>query len=206
MKIYIKKTDGFTAEEYEKYYSMMSEERKHAVDRLRNRNDKIRSVLGEATARQAIAERFNVPENKVIFGRTEKGKPFCVNFDICFGVSHSKEYVAVAVSDHNVGIDIEKIRQVEPRITKIACDERDKEFVFGDSPRDEFDNDSKRRFFMLWTAKEAYFKFCGTGIISLPDVSYHVIAPGCTVFEAEDYIMTVYSENDNGNHELINMA
>ncbi len=206
MKIYIKKTDSFTADEYEKYYSMMSEKRKNAVDRLRNQNDKIRSVLGEATVRRSIAERFNVSESEVIFDRTEKGKPFCVNFDICFGISHSKEYVAAAVSEHNVGIDIEKIRQVEARVTKIACDERDKGFVFNDLPRDNFDENSKKRFFLLWTAKEAYFKFCGTGIVKLQDVSYCDIKDNCTVFEGDGYIMTVYSEKENGNYELINMA
>ena len=45
----------FSDEEYEKWYSLMSEEKKIRVSKFRNIDDKKRTVAGEMLARNAIS-------------------------------------------------------------------------------------------------------------------------------------------------------
>ena len=80
---------------------------------------------------------------------TEKGKPYIDNLKYHFNISHSNEYVVCAVSDKEVGIDIEmikdKIIKIKPKIT------------------DE-DIDDPNRLTELWTLKESFIKYLGIGI------------------------------------------
>ncbi len=195
MEIYIKAISDFLNEEYKEYYEMMDDTRKSAILRLRFDGDKKRSILGEALVRKAISKKCNMAERDILFRREDYGKPFCLNADIHFSVSHSKEMVACAISQNRIGIDIEKMRKLETRIARISCTEKDLEYVFGFNgiPK-EFDKDSLLRFFRLWTAKEAYFKFQGTGIVKLKDISYIDIEKLCKTQIDKEYMITVYEE------------
>ena len=136
MKIYYKKLTNFTKEEYDKYFSMMDENRKKAVLRMRIENDRRRSVLGEMLTRHGISKLLNCEEEKITFSRTEKGKPLCTSHEIFFNVSHCNDIVICAIDNQNVGIDIEAIRKVEMQITRIICTENDIEFIFGSTDLD----------------------------------------------------------------------
>ncbi len=206
MKIYYKRLSNFTAEEYDRCFSMMDESRKTAVNRMRIENDRRRSVLGESLARLGISELLNCSEEEIAFTRTEKGKPLCVNGDAFFNVSHCGDIVICAVDGQNVGIDIEKIRDVEMRITRIACTDFDREYIFGEkepnldeiTPNDEI----LKKLFTVWTAKEAYFKFVGIGIIGLRTVSYKDIKRNCKTFCENGFMLSIYSENENKSIEF----
>lgn len=201
MNIYYKRLGNFTAEEYDKYFSMMDESRKAAVSRMRIENDRRRSVLGEALARLGISRLLNCNEEEITFTRTEKGKPLCVNGDAFFNVSHCGDIVICAVDGQNVGIDIEKIRDVEMRITRIACTDSDREYIFGEKEinLDEIEPNDEilKRLFTVWTAKEAYFKFVGIGIIGLRTVSYKDIKDNCVNLCENGFMLSIYSENEN---------
>lgn len=196
MKLYIANTTFFSQSDYNKYYAMMSKTRASEIDRKKFDDSKRESVLGEMLARKGISELTGIDEEKIIFSRTENGKPYADNTDIFFSISHSKEYVVCAVDKDGIGVDIEQIRAVEPRITNISCTESDKEYIFGTKSRDTFDADSLERFFVVWTAKEAYLKCKGTGIVDLKTVSYNDIAPYCKTFNEYGYVISVYSKND----------
>jgi len=45
------------------------------------------------------------------------------------------------------------------------------------------------RFFQIWTAKEAYFKKCGTGITNLKSVNILPMERQC--FQIEDYFIQI---------------
>ncbi len=198
MKLYIANTERFKASEYEKYYGMMSPERKENIQRLRFENARKQSVLGEMLVRKAINELSGMNESEIKFARTENGKPYLVNSDIKFSISHSKEYVVCAVSSDEIGVDVEKIRTVEARITNISCTETDKEYIFGTEKKDTLDAEMIERFFEVWTTKEAYFKFVGTGIIGLKTVNYSDLKPYCKRLDENGYIITLYSESGFG--------
>lgn len=198
MRLYKADINDFSQEEYDKYFSMMSESRKNAVLRMRIENDRKRSVLGESLARKAVSESTGIAESEIEFGRTEKGKPFCKSANIFFSISHSKNAVVCAVDGNEIGVDIERIRDIDLRITRIACTDADRVYILGGADADcesvTPTAEMTERFFRLWTAKEAYFKFIGTGIEGLKNVSYADIAQFCTTTLADGYAITVYSE------------
>lgn len=200
MKLYIANTEIFY--EYDKYFSMMSDERKRAVRRLRSENAKKQTVLGEALSRKAINDLSGIDEEQIIFSRTENGKPFAKNAKPFFSISHSKDYVVCAVDDYEIGVDIEQIRQVKARITNISCTERDKKYIFGNAEADSLTPEMLTRFFEVWTAKEAYFKYVGSGIVGLKTVNYEDIKPQCKTFDESGYVITIYSKQDTNGMTL----
>ncbi len=178
----------FSEEEYKRGFDMLDDSRKQAVMRMRSDKDKRRSVLGEMLAREGISEACGIKENEIRFKRTENGKPYCTNVDIHFSISHSKDIVICAVSDSEIGADAELIRDIDLRITRFACGDEDKEYIYGESDESE----RNLRFFRLWTAKEAYIKYCGTGISYLKKINFSDIEPRCTFFREGDYMIAIY--------------
>lgn len=78
----------------------------------------------------------------------EFGKPYYPDFN--YNISHSKNYICIAVSYDSVGIDIEEDRKVSPLIIKKVYHKKEIE---------DFNN-----IIDMWTFKEAYSKFIGKGI------------------------------------------
>ena len=82
---------------------------------------------------------------------------------VCFSISHTKNALAVAVSEHEVGIDIEML--VSPQR---LCDKAFLDYTL--SPQEQAQLraadtiEAQRIFTRLWTRKEALFKALGTGI------------------------------------------
>ena len=94
--------------------------------------------------------------------RTDKGKPYVLTDEETgagphISVSHSGSTFALAVSDSEVGLDIQYARSV--RAERIASR------VFTDSENEEIAADGTgERFFELWTRKEACSKYTGAGL------------------------------------------
>ena len=86
---------------------------------------------------------------------TDTGKPFFLDKDIHFSISHSHELCAVAISDHLVGVDIEIVKaNYNPRmIERSLCD----------NEKETFDGDFTR----IWVRKEAVAKMTGKGIVGV---------------------------------------
>lgn len=89
----------------------------------------------------------------------ERGKPFFADADDIFvSISHSRKFCVAALSDGQIGVDIEAILGDEDKLLRIAkryftADEY--EYMLKDIPN---------RFFSLWCAKESYVKYTGKGL------------------------------------------
>lgn len=188
MRIYTARISEFTEDEYNDAFESMSEERKTAVLRMKFENDRKRSVLGEKLAREGIADACGIPGKDIQFVRTENGKPYCLNANAQFSISHCKDLAVCAVSQYPIGVDVEFIRDIDMRITRFACTGKDMEYIFGTEDGEE----RKMRFFRIWTAKEAYFKYHGTGISHLKEISYTDIRDNCQTEIYDGYMITVY--------------
>lgn len=169
MKWYKYDIRGLTQEEYEKWYSLMSLEKKQRVDRFRFTDDKKRTVASEMLARKAIAEWCYVSVEEIQFGLSEYGKPFVMGLAVEFNISHSGDIVVCAVDNKPVGIDIEKIRPMDLNVIQCISTEKEIAYILGDNLNKDISckitNDSVlSRFFEVWTLKEAYGKLKGTGI------------------------------------------
>ncbi len=105
----------------------------------------------------AIQNSYNIDE-KLIISRTDSDKPYFKNCEIKFSISHSEDYVAVAVSDNEIGVDIEKITDKD-RDNMI-----DRFFLPSEQEFYHNSEDKPVAFVVLWTRKEAYLKYTGKGI------------------------------------------
>lgn len=171
MKWYKYDIRELTDAEYNKWYSLMSKDKQHRVDRFRFLDDKMRTVTGEMLARKAIAEWCGIAPESITFGTKEHGKPYAKDLAVEFNISHSSNMVMCAVDDKPVGIDIEQIRPIDLTVAKRICTNEELLHLFGYTPTEQdfaytADIEILTRFFELWTAKEAYGKCIGDGILN----------------------------------------
>ena len=95
---------------------------------------------------------------RLIFKRSSEGKPHFEGTDIYFNISHSKGYVACAVSDSgDVGIDIEASEIQKDKALKLA----DRYFSRSDIKKIK---EYPESFARVWSEKEAQAKFLGVGL------------------------------------------
>lgn len=138
----------------------LPDESRTALAKFRKPDDFQRSLLGEALARMLLSSLTGKPAGMLPLGRTEKGKPVLMDQnELHYNISHSGDWVVVAISNHEVGIDVEKIRDPDYRIA---------ERFFSPLELGELNGLSgearKNYFFDLWTLKESYLKLLGKGL------------------------------------------
>ena len=137
-------------------YRRASQSRREKADALRKAEDKFRCLIGEALLRRALGT------GDFTLALGEFGKPY-VNErpEIRFNISHSGSWVVLVLSRREVGIDIEQIRP-DAKAEKLArrhFTPGEQDYVFEGAEGKLAD-----RFFHIWTAKESYLKYLGTGL------------------------------------------
>jgi 4'-phosphopantetheinyl transferase len=195
MKIYICNTADVTQSELDTWFDAMGEERKNEVSRIINAKKKISKIVSDHLCRKAISESCGITDKEIVFTKNKHGKPFAENLPVFFSVSHSADMVICAVSDKEIGIDIEKIKPVNPKMSEKFATEKEIEYI----------RSTENGFFEIWTLKEAYFKCIGTGLgADIKNVSFEISANKiicsdnryeCLFFSAENgYICSVCRE------------
>ena len=126
----------------------------------RSKEVALRRLLGEALVGFALRKYWNLSLGTYRIARGEKGKPFIVEReDVFFNLSHSGEYVVCAVSDREVGVDIEKRAKARMEVAGRFFHEREVRILksLGGTEQD-------RLFFNYWSIKESFLKYIGTGL------------------------------------------
>ena len=94
------------------------------------------------------------------FARGEKGKPFVADReDVFFNISHSGVYVVCAVSDGEIGVDIEKRSKARMEVAGRffhVREVRELEVASG--------VEQDKLFYDFWSVKESFLKYTGTGL------------------------------------------
>ena len=85
--------------------------------------------------------------------KTANGKPYLSGNPMHFNISHSNGMTAVCVSDCEVGIDIQEIKQINPKIAQRFFTENEYEYFLQHGPEG---------FFTIWTRKESLLKYLGS--------------------------------------------
>ncbi len=86
--------------------------------------------------------------------RTERGKPYFRDIPLHFGISHCKGCALCGISDTPIGIDCEAVRKFTERTAKYAFTPEETALAGG----------SDEKLSRLWSLKESYVKFTGTGL------------------------------------------
>jgi Phosphopantetheinyl transferase len=173
----------------EQLLTFVCDEKQTKVKRFRVDIDKKLSLYSELLVRTLICKTFSIQNNEIVFDRNKYGKPCLRDYpDFNFNLSHTRKAIAVAVFDRPVGVDIEKIREADLEIAKRFFKENENAYITGT------ENDQNKRFYEIWTKKEAYVKCLGKGL-SIPlntfDVLGNNISMNIETFEKDDYIMSV---------------
>ncbi len=146
------------------YLGFASLERQAAVARFRFMSDKNRSLWAELFARWCAAKAAGLSPTEIEISHDEKGKPFCKGLSLSVSLSHSGAYIAVAVGQSPVGVDVERKRKFSLAVSRRWFRPKEHEFLTS-LPAEE----RARAFFRLWTLKEAALKYTGEGLAGGPE-------------------------------------
>ena len=136
-------------------YTLVSKNRQEKIDFYRFDKDKKLSCGAYLLLKELLDEK-NI--SKPIFKTGKYGKAYISNHEnIYFNLSHSSKMVACAISDREIGIDVE---YNDPAIDLNIA----KNYFFNS----EYENIKKsekpaEEFFNYWVLKESYMKYTGLG-------------------------------------------
>jgi 4'-phosphopantetheinyl transferase len=138
-------------------------------------DDRRRSLVAKATLARLAAARMHVDPAAVAVAHDERGRPVLLDSPTLHAsIAHSGEFVACALSDRRVGVDIERVDRPEADDDLAAhvctlAERRQLEHIPAGSRR--------RALIRLWARKEALAKALGLGV-AVPfdqlDVRHHV--------------------------------
>lgn len=165
MQIYKCNISEITENEINEWSDLMSEERKDEVMLLVSQEKRASKIAADNLCRKAISDFCGITPEKIEFSKNKFGKPFAKNLPVYFSISHSGDWVVCAVSDKEIGIDIEKIKPHNPKSAEKFATEKELEYI----------RSNEKGFFEIWTLKEAYFKCIGTGLgADIKNVSFEI--------------------------------
>ncbi len=148
-----------SSELYYEAYDSVSDRRREKTDRYLRARDRFTSLGAEVLLYYAVWKRFGV-KLKPQIGQRLDGKPFFTDFDLKFNLSHSGSYVLCAVSDKEVGCDIEKCRNADTELARRFFNKSEYEHILSAQTEEE----KNILFFRYWTLKESFIKATGIGM------------------------------------------
>ncbi|MBQ8551682.1 MAG: 4'-phosphopantetheinyl transferase superfamily protein [Clostridia bacterium] len=122
--------------------------------------------MGHRLAKYALYDTYG---KRAELSHDERGKPYFVGeANIFISVSHSNERCLAAISDGEIGADIEYMNGDATRLVRLA------ERYFTPSETEYVKLAPETRFYEIWCAKESYIKYTGEGF-SRPLSSFSVL-------------------------------
>ena len=144
-----------TERDYRRLYDLASPERRARANACRRRDDALRCLAADVLMRRVLGPHYSRVE------KTPEGKLFLPNRnDLHFNLSHSGYWAVIAWGPAEVGVDVEDPdRDLNmDAIARRFFAEEERQYVFSD------ESGQQQRFFEIWTAKESYLKYLGTGL------------------------------------------
>jgi len=167
-------TPELTQNEFDALLPLVSQEKQDRIKKFRCFQDAQNCLLGDILARVEICRATGLNCRQIDFSLNPYGKPFLTNSPhIHFNTSHAGHYIACAVANTPVGIDIELMRPIDLKIAQ--------RFFATDEIKYVMDSDQLDRFYEIWTKKESYVKFDGQGLYK-PLFSFSIFDPAERLF------------------------
>lgn len=175
---------------------ILSEDEKERSYKFRFQNERGMFNTSHAALRKILSAYTGLPPAEIIFQVNETGKPFLLNGDFHFNLSHSKNKFIIGICKKEIGVDVEFIKEnfdFKSVMQNYFSENEQIDISHADSP--------ERKFFSYWAKKEAIIKYFGTGIqqkLTLIDLSTAVTlfegngtAIAVTGFETDDFCCAV---------------
>ncbi|WP_066874814.1 4'-phosphopantetheinyl transferase family protein [Clostridium mediterraneense] len=171
MVIFIVKILDIEKNRLERLIQYLSYNKQLKINKFLKKSDKIQSLIGEIIIRTELMEKFNLKNKEINFIENKYGKPRIIELeDFYFNLSHSGSYIVAAISDSEVGIDIEEMQEFQDfkEIAENFFSKEEVTYILEGTKEETVD-----RFYEIWTLKEAYVKFKGKGL-SIPLESFTI--------------------------------
>lgn len=185
-------TDNFSSIE-EQLLSYVSESRREKI--ISNTQDKVKllSLYSALLLRFGLFKYYGISQ-ELIFDKTNDGKPFITNLNnFDFNISHTKNMVMCGINNNGkIGVDVEHIRSVHKNVEKKVYSLEEISYIH------ESVEDSSFRFFEIWTKKEAYTKYIGTGLrndINNINMLSDIHNDKLLFWNNDNYFYSVYSDS-----------
>lgn len=147
-------------EVFQEFFKFVDERKKERISGFHHWEDAHRVLLADALARSVISQETGLAPDDISFDKDEFNKPWLRDFpDLYFNISHSGNWVVFAVDAYPVGVDIERILDIDLGVAEICL-----------SPDERLELERQELpqrlyfFYALWTLKESYIKAQGRGM------------------------------------------
>jgi len=148
------------------YEALLGEDERTRAARFRFPRDRRRFVASHSALRAILAACLGMPAEKINFTIGPHGKPALEGGGPHFNLSHSHELALIAVTEREVGVDIEYLDADREEIAKTCCTTHE----LAAATR------LPAGALAYWTCKEAYLKGLGAGF-SIPPIEIQVAPP-----------------------------
>jgi phosphopantetheine--protein transferase-like protein len=139
--------------------------------RLFNSEDRKTVLICYTMLRMILSKKLNMNPHEISYLFGTHGKPGLKGDPLFFSISHTRNSFSFAISDnYYIGLDVEEInRDINfETIIRRFFSGNEGEYILNSK------GNSRDRFFLLWTRKEALLKAIGTGIIpQLSNIEVH---------------------------------
>lgn len=146
--------------------AFLSEAEKNRARAYKTDTARLHFLIGHGALRRILSVLLACPADTLAFARGEHGKPYLPQSDVHFNLSHSGEYVALALSFSSpVGIDIQERRRVHSMDAFVSR-------FFHPQEAEEFsllpEKEKPGYLFSRWALREAFLKGAGYGLALSP--------------------------------------
>ena len=179
---------------YRTLYSRSSPQRQERANACLRREDKLRCIASDALTRYALRQMSE--RNDLTVSVNKYGKPYIPDApDFHFNLSHSGRWVVIAYGGSPVGIDVQQLRSDAPieKLTRRHFTADEQAYILCADGQEQV-----ARFYQVWTGKESYLKYLGTGL-RIPLASFHVVPDGslpdvCLTYrQLEDHCLCLFA-------------
>ncbi|WNO09224.1 4'-phosphopantetheinyl transferase family protein [Teredinibacter sp. KSP-S5-2] len=173
---YLKKIPDSSQFDFGLAEQYLDEQEKSRAEKFKSTPAKIRFMYARQILKQALHQRTGSPIADLGLRYSENGKPFLkADINTYFSISHCDTHVAVAIGEHNLGIDIEPLqRRGQPwKRAEGFLNPEVGRYVSGVDDEEQ----QKNRFARLWCATEALVKYKDSSIFTEKNnlnVLYHL--------------------------------
>lgn len=126
----------------------------HLDEQRRSRIRRLRSPLKKAQCAAAGLLLKHCFGDDAVYRYGPYGKPYLKNGNAYFSIAHSNNLVILAVSDTEIGADIQGISPVRTAVMRRCFTNDEQDYIGTDATR----------FTQMWVQKEAYAKYTGRGL------------------------------------------
>ena len=141
---------------FDRWLGKMTSRRRQKIAAFRFDKDK-RLCLGAGIL---LAAAVQGGEKEPEYLVSAHGKPYFEDGRICFNLSHSGTLAVCAVSDREVGADVQQYRHFEDNLIRFVFQPGEVQRIYACETPEQRDILCTR----LWTVKESIMKYLGTGI------------------------------------------